>query len=74
MFNADAELSKIREQIQLKKKKRFRRSRLDRFRGEILSLQRAGASLIEISEFVTSRGVPAVPSTISRYLKNGKNL
>lgn len=71
MFNADAELQKIKERIQLKKKKRFRASRLDKFRGEILSLNRAGASLVEISEFLAGRGVPAVPSTVSRYLKRG---
>jgi len=71
MFDAVAELAKVRESIQLKKKKRLRRSRLDKYRGEILGLQRAGASLVEIAEFLTSRGVPAVPSTVSRYLKRG---
>lgn len=72
MFDAETELAKVRSAIQLKKKKRFRSSRLDKFRGEILGLQRAGASLVEISEFLTSRGVPAVPSTVSRYLKRGR--
>jgi len=63
-----AELAAIRQQRRTARRRRYYRSRLDRYRAEIVALRRAGATLAEIAAWLRQRRCKVAPSTISRYL------
>lgn len=47
-FNAELEVKKLKQQTSIIRKKRFSKSRLDRYQGELLTLHRAGATCAEL--------------------------
>ncbi|MGB4600618.1 MAG: hypothetical protein WBI04_11700 [Trichlorobacter sp.] len=63
-----AELAAIRQQRRTARRRRYFRSRLDRYRAEIVALRRAGATLAEIAAWLRQRRCKVATSTISRYL------
>lgn len=71
-FDPKMELAALRQQTQIIRKKRYSRSRLDKFAGELLSLHRAGASTAELQRWLRDRRIRVVHSTVARWLtKNG---
>lgn len=64
----EQELATIRQQRRVNRRRRYYRSRLDRYRAEIVGLRRAGATLAEIATWLRRRRCRVVASTISRYL------
>lgn len=62
------ELALIRQQRQMARRRRYYRSRLDRYRAELVELRLAGASLAEIGLWLRRRRCRVATSTISRYL------
>jgi DNA-binding transcriptional MerR regulator len=62
------ELAAIRQQRRVARRKRYYRSRLDRYRAEVVGLRRAGATLAEIAAWLRRRRCKVACSTISRYL------
>jgi hypothetical protein len=70
-FDAAAEVAKLKAQTKaIRNRPYFRRiSKLDKFRGELLSMYRAGASGSELLRWLKSRRVNCAHSTLSRYLK-----
>jgi hypothetical protein len=70
-FDAHAELARIKA---LRKKRRYRRSKLDRYRGEILALEQAGASNADIALWLRERKLKAAGSTVARYIAKQKAL
>ena len=72
MFDTDTELDLLRRQTSEIRKKRFSRSRLDRYRGELLQLHRAGASVAELQRWLRAHRIRVVHSTVARWIdKNG---
>jgi hypothetical protein len=69
-FNAEKELAKIKSHRKSVRKKRYSKSRLDKFSFEIFELKKAGASLADIQLFLKKQRVKVVLSTIQRWLKN----
>ena len=69
-LDVDAELARLKAQSQSIRKKRFRKSRLDRYHGELLSLHRAGAKPAELQRWLRSKRVKVVLSTVIRWLEN----
>ena len=55
MFDARHELTRLREQTQTIRKKTYRKSRLDRYTGELLQLYRAGASAAELQRWLREK-------------------
>ena len=70
-FDAIAELARIKE---LRKIRHYRKSKLDRFRGEILALTDAGASPADIALWLREHKLKADTSTVSRYIAKQKEL
>ncbi len=64
----ESELALIRQQRRMARRKRYYRSRLDRYRAEVVGLRRAGATLAEIALWLRQRRCKVACSTISRYL------
>ena len=72
MFDIDTELDLLRRQTSEIRKKRFSRSRLDRYRGELLQLHRAGASVAELQRWLRARRIHVVHSSVARWIaRNG---
>lgn len=64
-----AKLEAVRERRRLARRKRYRRSKLDRYRAELVSLHRMGASYREMSLYVWHEHRKRVdPTTVRRYL------
>jgi len=62
-------LEAVRERRRLARRPRYRRSKLDRFRAELVALRRMGASYKELSLYVWhEHRRRADPTTIRRYL------
>lgn len=71
-FNADTELEALRRQTGEIRRRRYTRSRLDRYRGELLLLHRGGASVAELQRWLRARRIRVVHSTVARWIdKNG---
>lgn len=71
-FDTQREMTKLREQTQTIRKKRYRKSRLDRHTGELLQLHRAGASAAELQRWLREKRIRVVLSTVTRWLsRNG---
>ena len=71
-FNADTELEALRRQTGEIRRRRYTRSRLDRYRGELLLLHRGGASVAELQRWLRARRIRVVHSTVARWIaRNG---
>ena len=75
-FDTENELLALKQQTKIIRKKRFSRSRLDKYSGELLSLYAAGASIAELQRWLRSNRIRVEHSTVSRWLnrmdaKNG---
>ncbi|EAN7946107.1 hypothetical protein EOG18_23725 [Salmonella enterica] len=71
-FDAGSELAVLREQTRTIRKTRYRKSRLDRYTGELLLLSREGASAAELQRWLREKRIRVVLSTVTRWLeKNG---
>jgi hypothetical protein len=70
-FNAAAEVAKLKAQTKaIRKRSYFQRiSKLDKYRGELLTMYRAGASGAELLRWLKTKRVTCAPSTLSRYIK-----
>ena len=69
-FDAQAEVERIRARRTETRRKLFRKSRLDRYRTELVAMKRAGASYADLAVWlrVTHR-CKINRSSIARYLK-----
>lgn len=69
-FDASRELAALREQTRRIRKQRYRKSRLDRYAGELVQLHRKGASAAELQRWLREKRIRVVLSTVTRWLKN----
>lgn len=69
-FDAQAEVERIRARRAEARRKLFRKSRLDRYRTELVAMRRAGASCADLAVWlrVTHRCI-INRSSVDRYLK-----
>ena len=68
-FDAEKEVARLKAITRLRRQKKPSRSRLDKFKAEILSLHKAKATLAEIQIFLADRRLRCDVSTIHRWLK-----
>ena len=68
-FDALAEVARIRSRRAVARRKHYRKSRLDRYRSEMVAMRRAGASGADLAEWLRIRRCPIHRSSIDRYLK-----
>ncbi len=67
-FNPSSELAVLRRQTSTIRKRRYARSRLDRYQDELLSLRQAGASVAELQRWLRLHRIKVAHSTVSRWL------
>lgn len=70
-FNAQAEVDRIRARRAEARRKLYRKSRLDKYRVELVAMKQAGASCADLVEWLRlSHRCKINRSTVARYLKN----
>ena len=71
-FDAMSELIRLRTNAGVRRKTHYRKSRLDRYAGELLQLYRAGARAADLQRWLKEQRVAVTHSTVARWLqKNG---
>ena len=68
-FDADAQLISLRSRRSIARRRRRYRSRLDRYRAELVELRRIGATVAELTTWLHQRRCCVAASTVSRYLR-----
>lgn len=68
-FDAHAEVARICRRRAVARGKRYRKSRLDRYRAELVAMRQAGASCADLAEWLRIRRCQIHRSSIDRYLK-----
>jgi hypothetical protein len=69
-FDVQAEVDHIRSRRAEARRKLFRKSRLDKYRAELLAMKQAGASCADLAEWLKVRHRCKIHrSSIDRYLK-----
>jgi len=68
-FDAIAELEEIKRKRKVSKRKRYYKSKLDKFKFELLKLHKSGASLGDLQFFLRKNRTKVAQSTIHRWLK-----
>ena len=68
-FDAEAEVARIRSRRAGARRTHYRKSRLDRYRAELVARRRAGASCADLAEWLRIRRSRIHRSSIDRYLK-----
>lgn len=69
-FNAQAEVERVRQRRAEARRKLYRKSRLDRYRAELVAMKQAGASCADLAEWLrSSHRLKIHRSSIDRYLK-----
>jgi hypothetical protein len=71
-FDVQSELSTLKTQTKTIRKRSYRqrKSRLDKFKFELLELHRAGASGAELQRYLRSKRIKVTHSTVQRWLVN----
>lgn len=71
-FDVKSELLALKAQTQSIRKRSYkqRKSRLDKYKFELLELHRAGASGSELQRYLRSKKIKVTHSTVQRWLKN----
>ena len=68
MSDIDTELGALRRQTSEIRKKRYSRSRLDRYGNKLQQLHQAGASVAELQRWLRDRRIRVVHSTVARWI------
>jgi len=68
-FDAEGELKEIKRKRKVSRRKRYAKSKLDKFKFELLKLHKSGASLGDLQFFLRKNRTKVVLSTIHRWLK-----
>lgn len=71
-FDVKKEFITLKKQTKLIRKRVYssRKSRLDKYKFELLSLHKAGCSIAEIQRFLRTKRIKVVHSTVSRWVKS----
>lgn len=69
-FNPEVELARLKVQTVILRKKVYKRSRLDRYKGELLQLKHQGATTAELQRWLKDKRIKVVWTTVKRWLDN----
>jgi hypothetical protein len=71
VFDEKAETERLKQQTRIIRKKTYKRrkSRLDRYKGELLALQKEGCTTAELQRWLREKRIKVVHSTVARWLQ-----
>lgn len=68
-FDAAAEADRLRTQTSARRRSRYRRSRLDRYKGELLALRGEGCTTAELQRWLLAHRIRVHHATVARWLR-----
>ena len=68
-FDAADEAARLRAQTRARRRPRYRRSRLDRYKGELLALRAEGCTTAELQRWLLARRIRVQHATVARWLR-----
>ena len=68
-FGAAAEAARLRAQTRARRRPRYRRSRLDRYKGELLALRAEGCTTAELQRWLLAHRIRVQHATVARWLR-----
>ena len=68
-FDAAAEAARLRAQTRARRRPRYRRSRLDRYKGELLALREEGCTTAELQRWLLAHRIRVQHATVARWLR-----
>ena len=68
-FDAAAEADRLRAQTKARRRPRYRRSRLDRYKGELLALRGEGCTTAELQRWLLAHRIRVQHATVARWLR-----
>ncbi len=68
-FDAAAEAARLRAQSRARRRPRYRRSRLDRYKGELLALRAEGCTTAELQRWLLAHRIRVQHATVARWLR-----
>lgn len=71
-FDSAAEVLRLKTQTKARRKRIYSRriSKLDKYKGELMSLHRDGASGAELQRWLRGKKIPCALSTVLRYVQS----
>lgn len=73
-FNPHQEKQALKAQTKAIRKRGYKKSRLDRYKGELLALYNIDVTPTEIQRWLKDRRIKVVLSTVTRWLKKNGSL
>jgi hypothetical protein len=67
-FNAIEEVAKLKAQAKNIRKKNYRKSRLDKFKGELLSMKKDNIRPVDMQRWLRAKRIKVELSTVTRWL------
>ena len=68
-FDTVAEAARLRAETRACRRPRYRRSRLDRYKGELLALRDEGCTTAELQRWLLARRIRVQHATVARWLR-----
>ncbi|MFT5381306.1 MAG: hypothetical protein ACI81C_002765 [Alteromonas macleodii] len=69
-FDVETELAKLKAETRELRQKRFKNSRLNAYRGELVTMHKEGATVAELQRWLKAKRISVVWTTVKRWLDN----
>jgi hypothetical protein len=69
-FDVETELAKLKAETRELRQKRFKNSRLNAYRGELVTMHKEGATIAELQRWLKAKRISVVWTTVKRWLDN----
>ncbi|MEE2001410.1 hypothetical protein QWY20_08085 [Alkalimonas sp. MEB108] len=69
-FDVETELAKLKKETRDRHQMRFKNSKLNLYRGELVDLRNHGASIAELQRWLKSKKISVAWTTVKRWLDN----
>ncbi|WP_397471753.1 hypothetical protein [Rheinheimera sp.] len=69
-FDVETELAKLKAETRELRQKRFKNSRLNAYRGELVTMYEEGATVAELQRWLKAKRISVAWTTVKRWLDN----
>lgn len=69
-FDVETELAKLKAETRALRQTRFKNSRLNTYRGELVTMHKEGATVAELQRWLKAKRISVVWTTVKRWLDN----
>jgi hypothetical protein len=69
-FDVETELAKLKAETRELRQKRFKNSRLNTYRGELVTMHEEGATVAELQRWLKAKRISVAWTTVKRWLDN----